>query len=153
VVEDITNRKLSTQTATLYLDEFPTEDYIELPYYPLRSVPSTGVTYTGSSGNTTTFGSTYWDTDIYNEPGRVVLTYGDEWPTDTLSQTNPVQIRFNCGYKSTEVPAKLKLAVRLLAAHYYENREASIALYNSAGMTEIPLGIKNLLYSERKYTF
>jgi len=152
VVENITNRKLSTQVATLYLDQFPAIESIDVPFYPLRSVSATGITYTGSSGGTTSFSSTKWGTDIVSEPGRVILNYDDDWPTDTLGQNNPVKIRFNCGYKSTEIPGNIKLAVKMLAAHFYENREATINVTGSE-MKEIPLGVKDLIYSERGFTF
>ena len=73
-VEEITNRKLMPQTWRLYLDSWPNKDYISLPYTPLQSVPSTGIVYTNSDGDSTTFSSTGWSASTNVEPGRIVLS-------------------------------------------------------------------------------
>ena len=59
-VEEITNRKLMPQTWKLHLNNWPNTDYIQLPYGRVRSVPSTGIVYTNSTNNSTTFSSTAW---------------------------------------------------------------------------------------------
>jgi uncharacterized phiE125 gp8 family phage protein len=43
------------------------------------------------------------------------------------------------------VPASLKSAIKLLVAHYYENREASA----EKALTEIPLGVERLVWLHR----
>jgi len=151
-VEDITNKKLLPQIATVYFDNWPYGNSIELPFYPLRSIATTGIVYSKSTGNSTTFSSSAWATDTISEPGRVVLKNSESWPSDALYDNNPIKIRINCGYaSSTAIPSKIKLAMKLLIGHWYENREATVP--NSVSLVDIPQGVSALLYSERKFTF
>jgi len=48
------------------------------------------------------------------------------------------------------VPADLEHAIYLLAAHYYENREASVIGVNAA---PLPLGVTEVIAEHRRYTF
>ncbi len=126
-VEDVTYRKLITQTWDMYLDEFPSDKtYITLPFGSLDSV--THVNYTDSDGTETTMTA---DTDYFVETngdgeGRVVLPYGVSWPSFTAYSSNPIVIRFVCGYGATgaSVPECFKAAIKLLTADWYENRAA-----------------------------
>ena len=151
--ETITGRKLMSQKWKVYFDDWPDGDYIDLPYAPLISVASTGITYTDSTSNTTTLGSTAWATDTVSEPGRVVLENSEDWPTDTLHQNNPIEIEFTCGYSaSSNIPQSIKHACLLMIGHWYENREDTII---GAGQVvhEIPAGSKALLESYRTKWF
>ncbi len=84
-VEDITRRALLTQTWDYYLDEFPCSDFIRLPFGNLQSV--TSVKYKDSDGTETTLTE---NTDYIVETngegcGRIVLPYGETWPSFTAS--------------------------------------------------------------------
>jgi uncharacterized phiE125 gp8 family phage protein len=151
--ENITSRKLMSEKWKVYFDDWSDGDSMELPYSPLSNVASTGITYTGSTGNTTTLGSTAWSVDTVSEPGRIVLENSESWPTDTLHQNNPIEIEFTCGYSaSSEVPRSIKHACFLMIGHWYENREDTII---GAGQVvhEIPAGSKALLESYRTKWF
>lgn len=60
------------------------------------------------------------------------------------------------GYKLADefpgnaVPADLKEAIRLLTAHWYENREASII---GVSAQEIPYGIRDIIREHRNWSF
>ena len=153
-IEEITNRKLMYQTWKLYLDEWPSEDYINLPYTPLSAIvsTSTGIVYKNSDGDSTTFSSTAWLQDTISEPGRVCLGYNEDWPTATLHNVNPISIEFKCGYgdASSDIPEVFKLGIKLLISHYYENREFAIV---GKSIDEIPEGLKALLQSQRMWSF
>ena len=134
-VENNTNRKLMYQKHKVFFDDFPTKDYIEIPYAPLKSIPSSGLRYTNSTGLTQTFSSTKYSADIYSEPGRLVLKYNDDWPSDTLATNNPISVEFVCGYSSSPsssggrfVPETLKHAMRLIIGDLYQHREESTLL-------------------------
>jgi uncharacterized phiE125 gp8 family phage protein len=122
--ENVTHRKLITQTWRYYLDEWPTDkSYIELPFPPLQSV--TSVKYTDSDLTVHTWSTAEWETDIYEEPGRVVLSYGETWPTDTLNVASPIVVEFVCGYGTPDdVPEGIKLGIKVDLADLYEQREA-----------------------------
>ncbi|MEY2690705.1 MAG: hypothetical protein RL375_4905 [Pseudomonadota bacterium] len=142
-VEAITGRSLINQTWDMWLDAWPDGDSIWLPFgCPLASV--TGVYYTGSDGVEDTLAATYYDVDTTSEPGRVVLGYGDSWPTDSLRPSRGIRVRYVAGYGSagTAVPADLLHAVKMLAGHWYENREPIIV---GQAISNVPWSVNALL--------
>lgn len=55
--------------------------------------------------------------------GRIVLGYGETWPSGTLFPSNPITIRFVCGWTTAAlVPYKIKSAVKMICAKLYEGR-------------------------------
>ncbi len=55
--------------------------------------------------------------------GRVVLPYGDTWPSDILYPSNPIVIRFVCGWTTAAlVPSKIRTAIKMICADLYEGR-------------------------------
>lgn len=131
--EQFTRRRLITQTWYTYLDEWPSEDHIILPFGQLQSV--TSVKYTDSSNteittftDTSTTTTNDYDVDTNSDPGKIVLEYGDTWPTVTLWPMNPIQIEFVCGYgdNATDVPAMIKQAMKLIIGDLHKIRETEI---------------------------
>lgn len=123
-VENFTARALLTQTWDYCLNYWPDGDFIELPYGNLQSV--TSVKYKDSDGTETTLTETtdYLVETNKEQKGRIVLPYGESWPSDTLYPSNPITIRFVCGWtKATDVPSSIKSALLLLAADSYNMRE------------------------------
>jgi len=127
-VEDITHRALLTQTWDYCLPGWPTVNYIKLPYGNLQSSGLT-VKWKDEDGAETTLTLT---TDYLVETngtqcGKIVLPYEGTWPSDTLYPSNPITIRFTCGWTTAAlVPSPIKSAIRLIAADLYENRESQI---------------------------
>lgn len=117
--EKYTGRSFAEQTLELLLDSFPVVDYIELPSPPLKSVSS--VTYKDSAGTINTMAAADYIVDTDRPVGRVALGYGKSWPSFTAYPSNPIRIRFVCGYSM--IPQSLKQAMLLLIGHWYENRE------------------------------
>lgn len=160
-VENYLNRKLTKQTVKYYLDDFPDKDYIELPFPPVIKIPSSGLRYTNSTGQTKTFSSTKWTQDIIGEPGRLVLKYDEDWPSDTLASNNPISVEYQCGYGSSNLgswgssnvrlPAALKHAVLMSIASWYEAREDYAQ--TTLEFKKMPIGAIGLMYSYRIKTF
>jgi len=125
-IENVTWRKLITQTWNYYLDSFPSGGYINIPFGSLQSVSS--VVYTDSDGDNTTWSSSEYIVDTGSIIGRVVLAYGYTWPNFTAYPSNPIKIQYVCGYGDTgaSVPDSLLHAIKLLVADMYENREILI---------------------------
>lgn len=123
-LEEETNRAFVTQTWKLFLDEFPPDPKpIVLPKPPLRAVDS--VQFTDDDGTTQTLPSTDFIVDTASEPGRIVVKRNKNWPTETLQAANGVEIEFEAGYGGVnDVPQRVKQALMLLVAHWYEHREA-----------------------------
>lgn len=117
--ESYTNRALVEQTWKLYLEAWPREDYIELPFPPLQSVSS--IKYTDSDDTETTWTATYYEVDTDSEPGRVLLAYGETWPSATLHPKNPIEIEYVAGYDgdggspedlAANIPERIKTAIK-----------------------------------------
>ena len=150
-VATICERAMLTQTWKGYLDRFPGDYEIELPLGQLQSV--TSITYYDTNGTSAVYAASNYGVDIASEPGRIVLEYQKLWPTTTLRNTNPIEIVFVAGWTSVAlVPAAIKHAIRLLAAHYYEHRE-EVVLGNSAAVQSALLsaGAGDLLRNWRMF--
>jgi len=144
-VENYTNYKMITQTWELMLNDFPYEDFIEIPLPMLQSV--TSVLYYDTSATEAEFSSDDYNVDIYGIPGKIVLTYGDSWPSTTLRTVNGVVIQYKCGFGlAVSVPEDYKTAIKMTLAEMYENREQSIT---GTIITDVPLGAKQLLMFDR----
>jgi uncharacterized phiE125 gp8 family phage protein len=146
-LEQAMRRAFITQTWRLSLSAWPAGNEIEIPRPPLQEVSS--IVYTDSDGNPTTWSTEAYIVDTDSEPGRVVLAYGESWPSVTLSPANPIQITFVAGYgdAADDVPEFIKQAITLLLAHWYENREA----ISEGLLREIPLGVESLIWLDRVF--
>jgi uncharacterized phiE125 gp8 family phage protein len=156
-VERVLRRELLTSKYELVLDEFPSNwrrsDYwdkdeaIRPPRPPLSSV--TSITYITATGAVATCATTVYGVDTHSEPGRIYLKYGQVWPT-TQARANAVTVTYECGYgdTATSVPGHILAAVELYVAHIYDSREA-VAVSVGGNILELPLGFKDLVWSER----
>lgn len=137
-VENITRRALLTQTWYYYLQEFPAEDFIKIPFGNLQSA-SLVITYKDTDGTVTTMTLT---TDYLIETngegiGRIALPYGVSWPSETLYPSNPITIEFACGWTAAaSIPASIIAALKLILADLWQNREGRV--------------LSNLNYQENK---
>jgi len=126
-VEDYTHRALVQQAWKYYLQDWPSGDEFELPFPPLQSV--TAIKYTDSNGTQTIWEdassspTTYdYEVDTDSEPGRIILVYGETWPSTTLHPKNPIEIEFVAGYDddgdsppdyTVNIPEAIKNAIKL----------------------------------------
>jgi len=144
-------RRLITQTWYYYPDDFPRGDVIVMPYGKLQSAGFT-LKYTGTDAVVHTMSSDEYIIDIIQDPGRVVLDYGESWPTESLYPSNPIVIEFACGYglTSASIPEEIKQAILLSISDLYENREA---VFIGQGFTLTKTGaIDQLLWPYRIHT-
>ncbi len=145
--QEFQHRSYVTQTRILYFDEFPL--MFSVPYPPLISV--TSIQYVDTDGDTQTLDSGEYRVDTGNQPGRITEAYNSTWPA-TRAVTNAVILTYSAGYgAASDVPDTVKAAIKLLVAHWYENREAAIA--GPSQRIEIvpvlPLAVESLLWLER----
>lgn len=99
--EGYQNRAYMVQTITLKMDEFPCSgNYNEIivPRPPLISVSS--IKYIDTDGDEQTVSSSVYDVDIYSEPGRIGLAYGQSWP-GIRGDLNGVEVIYTAGYMTT----------------------------------------------------
>jgi len=139
-------RALVNQTLNLYLSRFPYSDApLLLPNPPLQSVTKIG--YYDAAGSTQTLASTSYS--VYaptSAQGYVVPLIDTQWPA-AQERPDAVVIQYVAGYGSTgsRVPETLRLAVKMLAAHWYAQREAVLVGTISK---PIELGVDALLAAE-----
>ena len=119
--EQETGRAFMTQTKTRYLNAWPDENIIKLPYPTLQSAV---VTYRLTDDDDYDETLSTVDTDITSEPGRLVLQPNESWPSGTLYPDRPIKIVYVCGYGDSvdDVPENIKAAIFLKLSDLYENR-------------------------------
>ena len=86
--------------------------------------------------------------DTKSEPGRICLAYGKSWPSMSLREYNGVCVTYIGGYGTDTalVPSKVKQAILLLIAHWYENRET----VNIGSITsKLDFTVESLLWQDR----
>lgn len=172
LVEDITGRRLINQTWAMFADEFPTSrpsvrsqvlnamNLIQLPFVdrdieiPLG--PCTGITAlktTDANGVTTTFDPANYVVDTKSEPARLVLKDTSDWPDPTvgLQEAISIEVDFTLGYGAdgSAVPSRLKTAIKMLTAHWYNNREP----VSDLKLSPVPDSVDALLDSFRMFQF
>jgi uncharacterized phiE125 gp8 family phage protein len=160
-IERSTRRTMIYTAYRLTLDKFPGWEDLELPRSPAQELAANtlvGIAYAtprirywDMDGNQITMveGDTY-ELLLSDNPPRIVLPPTELWPITMAYQRGAVEVDFIAGYGEAagSVPPMLRQAVKILAAHWYEHREA---VGNFGG--EVPLSIENIirLYSDGGY--
>jgi len=141
-----------TQTWRKQIDRFPVYRrlnphraiYLDRP--PLQAV--TSVTYIATDGTSTVMPSSDYVVNTDARPGYITPKYNSSWPTAQFVP-NAVTVVYQAGYGGTgasvsattsaaQVPAQTKLAIKVLAQHYYQNRDMD---------TPMPQAVASLLTS------
>ena len=128
LAESFTRRVFITQTWKMYLDAWPCETAIEVPKAPLVSV--THIKTYDDSDVATVWPSSNYFVDTATKPGRIALRNAASWPQPSRL-SNGIEIQFVAGYgpAPSDVPAQIKQAILLIAAHLYEHRgDANVEL-------------------------
>ncbi len=140
-LEAETRRAFMTQSWRLILDEWPGAT-VTLPIAPASAV--TAVTINDVDGTRAVAASLY-QTALQGDAPR--LTRVAAWPLPT-QRVGGIAIDFTAGYGgAAAVPAPLKQAILLLAAHWFENREP-VALGERAEV--LPLSVAALIAPYRR---
>lgn len=123
--EQVTWRKFVDQTWRLYLDRWPmSSEPIYLPYGRVSEVSLFRWLDDAAVDHDLISGTDY-NAALFGSFPR--LQPVDGWPSGTLFDVESIRVEFTCGYgAAADVPADLKHAVLMLAAHWYENRETVI---------------------------
>ncbi len=145
-IEDLSRKQLITQTWRVTGYNWP-GSIIELPKRPLQSV--TTVKYTDSAGDQQTVSSSLYTVDTDATPGRIILNFGETWPTNR-GYVNDIEITFVSGFgdAGSDVPPGLRHAIKMMVGHANENREAIIVGTITA---TTPMAVKDLYYKARDY--
>lgn len=138
-VENVTWRTLITTTFELRLDQF-CDTPILVPRPPLQSVAH--IKYLDTNGTLQTWNSANYEVDIYGTPGRIRPIATGSWPNVGAYQ-NAVLIEFDAGYGDDpeDVPEDLRVAMKMMVAHWYRQRE-SVGIAN---LKSVPLAVPHLV--------
>jgi len=118
---------------------------------PVSSVTSVKY-YNTDSTLTTVSNSDYW-VDVNHKPPRVVFKPSFGFPAWEVWRPSPIEVTFVAGYaNAAAVPQMAKLAIKLLAGYWFEQREAasvnSVAAPGGTGTNagfEIPYGVTQIM--------
>jgi uncharacterized phiE125 gp8 family phage protein len=140
-VEGLTRRALITQTLRVILDAWPAGRAVRLPVGPVQDVLS--VSLLGGDGVPQPLSPGEWRFYRGSEPGSLRAQPG----AGPAEPVNGIEIEFVAGYgeDGSSVPGPLRQAILLLAAHWYENREASVDFGNGT----MPQALDRLLSTYR----
>lgn len=155
--DGLLSRALITQTWRLTLDGFPSPaclagSAIVLPLPPLQAVQS--VTYIDPDGVQQMLqASEYVAQGIgSDDKARIIPAFGKTWP-QTQDFPGAVTVTFRAGYGdgAGSLPSAITQAALLIAAHWFEQREAVIV--GNFGARPLPIGAAELLAPYRNFGF
>lgn len=132
--EHITGNKIISQQWQIAFDSFA--ESLEFPLRPLVSVES--IQYVDENGATQTLDGAVYTVDDFGFRGCINLAYNQDWP-ETRAQSNAVLVNATFGNK--QPPERIKQAILLVAASWYENREDT----TETSFKTIPHGALRLL--------
>lgn len=136
-VEEYCNIKLGSYTMRGYLPGFYNSYF---PIGPVTAIAEVKYQTTADKDYTTdlsTLGSTLWFSDIISQPARIAFR---DYPHTYEYALTPVVVSFTAGY--TTMPPAVVHALRLLVAHFYENRQEEIT---GSISTRLKFGLEALL--------
>lgn len=121
-VETAIRRVLIDQTWRVYRDDWPADGSIDLPIAPVRSIVE--IVVYDADGDPTTLAPTVWALDAASVPARLRLLGTGPAPGRPL---NGIEIDVVAGYgpSGVTVPQSLRLAIMMLVARWFENREGA----------------------------
>ena len=141
-VENQTRRALISRAVTIRAPYFPTHTgYQSLSSVaPVSAVAS--IQYYDTNDTLQTLASSAYVVDLFAEPVRIVLAEGNTWPT-TRERPDAVIYNATAGYgaAASDVPDDLKHAIKMIAAHWYEHREA----VGDSQVYDIPMAAESIL--------
>lgn len=144
VAENATGQALLTSTWRGVCETWPKNGRISLTVAPVSAVTSVKYYADGDTVLTTVSADDY---TVSTTVAPAVITFGEDFTMpDLADRPDAVQVTFTAGNATaTAIPPSLKHAVRILVRHYYDYPTA----VESATFTDLPLGIRHLLESNR----
>lgn len=136
-------RAMITQTWAQYESQAP--GWVRLRMGPFQALQS--VEYWDKDGVLQTATLDDFETRLHNDFVICKPKENREWPTADTRQ-DAIKITYTAGFGDapSDVPMGIRHAIMMLAAHWYENREA-VALGTIA--TDLPMGVEALIANER----
>jgi uncharacterized phiE125 gp8 family phage protein len=137
---------LINQTWMLVLDRWPPGGAVDIPISPLQAV--TAVRVRDLAGVAVLVPATSYVVDIASKTPRLVWNY--VVPAYPTRAANGIEIDLSVGFGATaaSVPAPLKHAIMMLAAHWYEHRDP---VEIGSTTARIPDAVADIIQPFRKF--
>jgi uncharacterized phiE125 gp8 family phage protein len=137
---------LVEQSWSLYLDAWPARDWLKLPLAPVISLDAVRL-YSPTDTNVTLDPSLFFLDGAGGRP-RLVRRDAQAWPLPGRN-ANGIEIAFTAGYGPTpdDVPMPIRLAIKMLVAHWYEAREPVLP---GEEANALPMGVASLITPYRE---
>ncbi len=133
---------LITQGWMQTLDAWPSHDaYVNLGLRPVQAI--TAVRVRGADNSAVTLLPTQYQLDASSLPARLVRPGNAFWPPPGKAAAG-IEIAFTAGFgaAATDVPAPIRQALLMLAAHWYEHRDP---IEIGSDETIVPAAVSQLL--------
>jgi uncharacterized phiE125 gp8 family phage protein len=143
-VEAMSGQHLIEQGWSVLLDDWPAGGVICLAIGPVMALDE--IRLYSDTGTYAVIDEAHYYLDAASRPARVVLRPDRVWARPG-QLANGIEIRLRSGFgpAAEDVPDELRQAIRSLAAHWYENREAS----SDPMMKTVPMGVSALVSAHR----
>jgi uncharacterized phiE125 gp8 family phage protein len=137
---------LIEQSWSLYLDAWPERHWVKLPLAPVVSLDA--VRLYGPTDSYVTLDPGLFLLDGAGSRPRLVRRDALTWPRPGRN-ANGIEIAFTAGYGATaeDVPMPIRLAVKMLVAHWYEAREPILP---GEEANILPMGVASLIAPYRE---
>lgn len=137
---------LIEQGWSLYLDAWPDRPLVKLPLAPVISLDAVRL-YSPTDSNITLDPSLFFLDGAGSRP-RLVRRDAQAWPMPGRN-ANGIEIAFTAGYGPTadDVPMPIRLAIKMLVAHWFEAREPVLPGQEA---NALPLGVASLITPYRE---
>ncbi len=152
LVERETKQVLVESTYEIFLNEWPCEGKVSLPIGPIIAINS--FEYINSDGAYVPIEADSYYPCLLDEPPYLIYGSGG-WPAVNC-RPGAIRIEVRAGYAgagspadATNVPHTAKQAIKMLVAHWYENRE-SVATDTRMIPTLMPQSFWDLIYGLRR---
>ena len=118
MVESASRRLMIEQGWRVVMDRWPQDGKVLLPLSPLLAVD--GIKVLDAAGVATDIALASIETDTASDPPCIAVSNAPE----PGKAKNGIEIKLRAGYgpSSDAVPATLRLAIKILVAHWFENR-------------------------------
>jgi uncharacterized phiE125 gp8 family phage protein len=100
-------------------------------------------------GSATVLDPADYQVDTVMCPARILPSPGERWPETQQGRTDAVTVTYIAGYAdAANVPAGVKVAIKLMVAHLFENR---LPVAVGTIVSEMPFTVEALLQPHRVY--
>lgn len=145
-IERSLNVALIEQGWSLYLDNWPDGPWVKLPLAPVIGLTAVRLYSPGDTFATLDPG--LFLLDGAGQHPRLARREAQAWPLPGRG-VNGIEIAFTAGYGAAadDVPMPVRLAIKMLVAHWYEAREL---VTPADAASAVPMGVSSLISPYRK---